>query len=353
MRTKKLTVGVTGLNATDNPGPGVSVIRSLTAAGAFEGKIVGLAHDTLDPGIYARNLVDDVFLIPYPSQGKEALLRRLRYIQERTGMNVVLPTLDAELPAFIDLAPELEAMGIGTFLPSRAQLELRTKVRLPQLGERAGIEVPRSKVLSGPEDLFKLQDQVAYPLFLKGPFYGADRVQNPQEAVPIFHRIVARWGYPVIAQQAVHGEQLNVVAVGDGSGGLIGALPMRKTVISENGKGWAGIAIKDQELLDITERFVKATNWRGPFELELLKPSGSTYQLLEVNPRFPAWVYLSCGAGINLPYATLRLAAGESMERLTEYRVGTMFVRIALDMIASLEDLQRIAQNGELIAAEA
>ena len=39
------TVAVTGLNATDNPGPGVSVIRSLRAHPDFDGRIVGLAYD--------------------------------------------------------------------------------------------------------------------------------------------------------------------------------------------------------------------------------------------------------------------------------------------------------------------
>ena len=108
----QLTVAVTGLNATDNPGPGVSVIRSLRLHPDFRGRIVGLAYDTLEPGIYARDLVDEVYLIPYPSQGVEALERRLEYIHDRAGLSVVLPTLDSELPAFIALEPRLRELGI-------------------------------------------------------------------------------------------------------------------------------------------------------------------------------------------------------------------------------------------------
>jgi carbamoyl-phosphate synthase large subunit len=50
-------------------------------------------------------------------------------------LDVVIPTLDAELPAFVDLAPTLAAWGVGTMLPTREQLDLRSKARLAALGE--------------------------------------------------------------------------------------------------------------------------------------------------------------------------------------------------------------------------
>ena len=53
----------------------------------------------------------------------------------------------------------------------------------------------------------------------------------------------------------------------------------------------------------------------------------------------------------NLPLATVRLAAGQEVQPMEEYRVGTMFVRISLDQIASLEEFQAITQTGELLSA--
>jgi carbamoyl-phosphate synthase large subunit len=71
-------------------------------------------------------------------------------------------------------------------------------------------------------------------------------------------------------------------------------------------------------------------------------------QLLEVNPRFPAWCYLSAGAGQNLPRAVVDLADGRDVAPMTELRVGTMFVRIAIDQLASIDELQAITTLGEL-----
>jgi len=347
------TIAVTALNATDNPGPGISVIRSLREAPGFRGCLVGLAYDAMDPGAYAADIVDDVFLLPYPSQGRGALLQRIQHIHERIGLDAIVPTLDSELDAFIDIQPELRALGIGLFLPTRQQLQLRSKTRLARLGLEAGISVPPTRVISSVDELYGLHQEIPFPVFMKGQYYGARLARSVHEAVTAFHAIVAQWGVPVIAQSMVQGEEYDVVAVGDGRGGLVGAVPMKKISLTDKGKGWAGVAIKDPELIDLTRRFVAATRWRGPCEVEVMKDGGGDYHLLEVNPRFPAWTYLSAGAGMNLPWAVAQLALGLPVEPLEDYRVGTMFVRISLDQIADISQLQRLSATGELLASPA
>lgn len=346
---RPLTVAVTGLNATDNPAPGVGVIRSIRAAPAFTGRVVGLAYDALDPGLYARDLgVDSAYLVPYPSHGVDALRERLREIHAREQLDVVVPTLDSELPGFIALEPELRSWGVHMFLPDREQLELRSKVRLAALGERAGLDVPRQRVLGDAADVYRLEEGLSYPLVVKGVFYGATVVRGADEAAAAFHATVARWGVPVIAQQFHAGEEYDVVAVGDGRGGMVGAVPMKKLLLTDKGKGWAGVAVKDPNLVEAARRFFAATRWRGPCELEVLRTPAGRYLLIEVNPRFPAWCYLAAGAGQNLPWAVVRLARGEPVEPLGDFRAGTLFVRISLDQIATIEDLQALAAHGEL-----
>ena len=46
--------------------------------------------------------------------------------------------------------------------------------------------------------------------------------------------------------------------------------------------------------------------------------------------------------------AALQLALGEEPPDLRDYRVGAMFVRIALDQLVSLEDFAAMTQAGEL-----
>ncbi|HEY2513521.1 MAG TPA: ATP-grasp domain-containing protein [Polyangiaceae bacterium] len=352
MKQKPFAVAVTGLNATDNPAPGVGVLRSLRESSAPGERLVGLAYDALDPGLYAAELVREAFLLPYPSSSVEAFLGRLEYVHQTAGLEVIIPTLDAELPTFIAIAPRLRALGIHTLLPTQEQLDLRSKANLGALGEQAQIDVPRTVVVGSAQELARVHERVPYPFMVKGVFYGATYVTCLEEAAAAFHKVVAQWGYPVIVQACVWGEEFNVVGVGDGEGGLFGAVPMKKLLLTDKGKGWAGVTIADPDLLAVAERFVRATRWRGPFEVEVIRDKGGRYQLLEINPRFPAWVHLATAAGVNLPRGVVELALGRSPKPKREYAVGTLFVRISVDQVASLSDLERILTAGEIRRTE-
>jgi len=346
---KRPTVAVTGLNATDNPGPGVGVLRCLRDVVGADYHLVGLAYDALDPGVYASEIVDDVFMIPYPSQGIQAFLARIEYLHQVVGIDVVIPTLDAELPSFIETQARLSALGIRCVLPTRAQLDSRAKMHLGELGRRAGLPVPREAVITTPADLSHIHDKVPYPFFVKGPYYGATLARSYDQALAAYYKALSSWGPPIIVQECIDGEEYNVVALGDGWGGLLGAVPMKKMLLTDKGKGWAGITIKDPALMDLADSFMTATRWPGGCEIEVMRDKKGAYQIIEVNPRFPAWVYLSAAAGINLPHLLVQLALGLSPEKQKDYAIGTMFVRIAYDQIVPFADFQQFITTGELL----
>ena len=127
------TIAVTGVNATDNPAPGVPVARSLRDAPGFCGRIIGLGYDPLDSGFYASGLLDGGAILPYPSVGRDALRHALLSIRDQFGINALLPNLDSELRAVITMADELREAGIGTCLPDLNALERVSKAQLPRL----------------------------------------------------------------------------------------------------------------------------------------------------------------------------------------------------------------------------
>ncbi len=83
MGIPEVTVGVTGLNAIDSPGPGIGVIRALKDYQDFSCRIIGLSYESLEPGIYMHDIVDKSYQIPYPQAGSERLLNRLQAIHSR------------------------------------------------------------------------------------------------------------------------------------------------------------------------------------------------------------------------------------------------------------------------------
>ncbi|MFN7312294.1 MAG: ATP-grasp domain-containing protein [Bacteroidota bacterium] len=345
---RKLTIAVTGLNNIDSPGPGIPVIRGLRDSKLFDVRIIGLSYDALEPGIYMHDLVDKSYQIPLPSAGQNSLLTRLEYIHQQEKLDVIIPNFDAELYNFIKLQDALKQLGIHTFLPTLEQFEERHKWALTEFGQKYNIMVPKSKMINSLAEVHGLAFEFGYPLVVKGKFYDAAVAYSPDQAMAHFNKISGKWGLPIIIQQYTPGTEVNLTGLGDGKGLLTGAVPMRKTYITDKGKAWAGVALQDEKLMDIARKLVNGNKWRGGFELEMIRTDKNDYYLIEINPRFPAWVYLAVGAGQNHPEALVQLALGENVEPFSDYEVGKMFVRYSYDQIVDLKEFENISTYGEL-----
>nr|WP_294790048.1 ATP-grasp domain-containing protein [uncultured Mucilaginibacter sp.] len=345
---RPLVIAVTALNAIDSPGPGVAVIRALRDGLDREIRIIGLSYESLEPGVYLHNLVDKTYQIPYPSAGAEALIERLQYIHGKEQIDLIIPNFDAELYNFIKISAQLGTMGIRTFLPTHEALEARDKINLTKFGKQHKMHVPQDKVIHKVDELKKAAEELEYPLVVKGKYYEAYVCQNLELAQKAFYQLSAKWGTPVIAQEFIKGTEINIAALGDGNGNCISIIPMRKLYITDKGKAWAGITIEDTDLLKLAREFTKATNWRGGFELEIMRDAKGKLYIMEINPRFPAWIYLTAGAGQNQPAALVKMALGEDVKPFTEYEVGKMFIRYAWDHITDVNEFQELSAFGEL-----
>ncbi|MFA7331543.1 MAG: ATP-grasp domain-containing protein [Candidatus Delongbacteria bacterium] len=347
-------IAVSGLNAADNPAPGVAVARSLREAG-HRGRLVGLAYDAMDAGIYNRQLFDEVYLIPFPSRGSDALLHHLRLVRQQGRLDLVIPTLDSELELYLTLQPELEEAGIHSFLPDEGGLAMRAKSRLAEFCHKHDFQVPPTEVVHSLEGLRDVWEDICdpdgrEPVYVKGIFYDARKAWTVEQAMNSFVEISARWGLPIILQRGLAGFEYNICCLGDGEGGLVGAVPMRKLGVTEKGKAWSGVTVGDPRLLELAREMIAALKWRGPCELEILcEEETERLHLIEINPRFPAWCYLCAGAGQNLPAALARRALGGAPEVLPPARSGVIYSRAAVDIICDLGVLEDLSVSGRAV----
>ncbi|MDA0837718.1 MAG: ATP-grasp domain-containing protein [Planctomycetota bacterium] len=342
----KIFVAVSGINAVDNPGPGVAVARSLKEDEGLGVQVAGLAYDAMEPGVYMDWVVDRSFVMPYPSGKGQDYIDRLLYIKDSFGLDFVIPNLDAELPLYIKYADQLDKAGIKTFLPTKEQFRLRGKDRLVEVAEKIRIRVPETRAVHSVDALVEAIGEIELPVMVKGSYYQAYRAYTTQEAVGYYNKLVAEWGYPIIVQQVVTGDELNVVGVGDGDGELLGMVGMKKMWITSQGKVWTGVTVKNERMLDAAASLVHEFKWRGPFELECIV-SGEDVFLIEINPRFPAWCYLATGVGLNLPARIVRRALGLPYEIGTDYEAGKLFVRYTYELVTSMDRLQAATTRGE------
>jgi carbamoyl-phosphate synthase large subunit len=345
-------VAVTGLNSADDPAPGIAVVRSIRESREWKGRIIGLSYNALDTGIYAKGLLDEVYILPnlFNSDG---LWQRLQEISQKTRIDVLMPLLDLELLSLSVLEPSLKKIGIRLLLPHASKIKMHFKLNLAGFCQRFNIKYPKQIAITSPALIKPNIARLGTPVVVKGIVHESHLASSAEEALVYFNIIKARWGLPVLLQEYIQGEEYNTDCLTDKEGRLIGAVAIRKLAITEKGKAWSGVTVKDERLLKLSQNILGKLGWIGPAELEFVKQrSSSDYYLLEINPRFGTWIYLAANAGQNLPLASIKIAMGQKVEPFPPYMGGMMFVRQCLDSICPIDYLANLTANGELILNE-
>jgi len=334
-----MKIAISGLNNTDNPAPGIGVAKSLKDN---KYKLIGLSYDPNEPGIY-ENLFEKVYLMPYPTLGYDEFEKRIKYIKENSDIEIIIPNLDAELPLYIKYQEKIEKLGLKTFLPTLEQFEMRDKSKLAEFCEKLGVKHPKTIKIISLDDLVTAAKKLGFPIMIKGNYYKAYKAYNLDEAIEYFYKISNEWGFPLLAQEVINGIEINYVGISDYE--LKGGVAIKKLTTTDLGKVWSAVSIKNEKLLDLAVEFSK--NWRGAFELEAIVYNNEIY-LIEINPRFPAWVYFATDLGINLPHILIDLLNGRKVKQNLNYPVEKMYVRYVEEVSVDFDKFLTLMNKKEL-----
>jgi len=336
-----MKIALSGLNNIDNPAPGIPVAKSLIG----KHTLIGLSYDPNEPGIY-QGMFEKIFLMPYPSLGYEEFKKRIVEIRKKSGVEAIIPNLDAELPLYIKYQNEIENLGIKTFLPSLECFEMRDKSKLPEFSTKLGVKHPKTMEVVSLDDLIKATKELGFPVMVKGNYYKAYKAFSLDEAIDYYYKISNEWGFPLLVQEVINGNEINFVGIGDGEK-LIAGVGIKKLTTTELGKVWSAISIKNDNLYNVSKKFVETVGWKGAFEFEAMSDGKEIY-LIEINPRFPAWVYFATMLGINLPEIMVRLINGEKVEKNFSYPVEKMYVRYVEETMTDFNKFSELVSKKEI-----
>ena len=347
--TLNINVAVTGLSAADNPYPGLGIARSLRLAPEFKGSISGLVFEPLSNAAYNNAVFDRAYLVPYPAAGHEALFDRIREINRKHPINVIIPALDSEVLVYAQIEKRLNDIGIRLLLPPVSSVKQSSKNLLYEFGLKQGIEVPKTFILNSSEEIGPKSADTGIPFMLKGVLSDARTCGSVEQGETEYMNLFDLWGYPILMQQRIAGEEFDVIALADKNSETAGALVMKKFGLTDKGKAFAGVTVEHPALIEITGRILKRLKWVGPVECEFIcdKESGAPY-LMEINSRFPSWLYLAAESGQNLPLLTLKLALDIPFEPPKSYQTGKLFFRTVTDIGLPVSKLMELAASGEM-----
>lgn len=287
---------ISGMHSGTNPSPGLGIARSLRLAGITR-QIVGLDYSPESSGLHAPVLDSRVVLPAWSEIEPEVWSRQL---DDLIGPHdLYISSLDLEVRL---IAQTFD--GRPDFL-SPSTRALKDVAKPPrEASDALGLRLAPSLSYTGDDDA--LDDFVrASPagVWVKGQHYEAVRAQSLHGALHAGRRIEALWGGPWHVERHQGGQEVGI-AFAAINGELLGAAMMRKSVLTDTGKTWAGtVTAPDGPLLSRLQAWVAASGWHGGGELELIEHWDGARTLMEINPRFPAWIHGASLVSLNLPAA--------------------------------------------------
>lgn len=303
---------------------GWSILRSLQSVGRY--RLVGVDNDPLAAGLYAEGLDGQHWVPRGDDSGYAAAMRE---VARREKAAVVWPCSDEEVLALAAERDSFEEDGITVVtadadVVGRAVDKLATVRRL----EKVGVPVPKSCALGEPLDDFRFP-VIIRPITARSA-HGVHFFETPAE-VEAFAATRGADTRPYFVQENIAapvGRLHMAQAIFDSAQSLKAFFSSRsiRTRHDWGGPALGGVAVRDERLKMLALKvFAETGPWYGPVNAEFLYDAvRQDFVFIEVNPRYWGYSYLATAAGINFPDLTVRLALGEEVTPVFDYRTDVV-----------------------------
>ncbi len=310
-----MIIAVTGLNTAGEPEAGFGVLQSLSADGAGHDRLIGLAYQPLDAGLFHAGLMHRAYVVPSPKADRMAFLKRLNLIKKKSGLDALIPALDDEIGLFVDMEPQLRAAGIATLLPPGKSLREMQSELYRQLG--------------------KQKDAAAKDEQNDPPVLPPALVKNPVSE-------------QTAANAAAAPDYFSVAVVADSRSRIVAIASVRKLLISRYGGTWMALTVDNHEFLGVAAEIVMDTAWQGALTVDIARNQQGEQYLSGFHPTFPDWISLARGAGANLPAVLIHLIQKKKIRGVAETLPGKVWIRSSIDLVTDLNHFGDISLNGEM-----
>jgi hypothetical protein len=320
-----MKIFVSGLYAGGNPQPGVGIVRSLRQ-GYPDATIVGVEYSNRVSGIHFDELDELWVQRPWGELNLDSYGDKVRNVLDAGGLWIS--------------GSDLEAMWLASIFPDGHRNLLAPpmsgikRITKPVVEAASGLPIRIPTYLSTEHsdwDLHAFCREHNWRVWLKGPYYDASRTPTWDSFTAVRNALTKVWSTEKLFLQAHVSGYEESVMLSAYQGELLGAVSMRKRDITPEGKTWAGdVSDVPPAFLEPLRQMVRDTNWTGGGELEMVRDASNQLWLIEMNPRFPAWVHGATIAGHNLPALLVEAATGVSSARAPAQ--SAEFTRIVLEI---------------------
>ena len=224
-------------------------------------------------------------------------------ICDAEDVNLVIPTIDDELPIFGRVLGRFMQLGIAVAVSSeRTSMICNDKYETYRFAERNGIRTPKTR-LAADVGFHGLQ----YPVYVK-PRFGRGSVNVFAVPNETQLRLFLDYVPDAIVQDELAGKEFTVDVLSDFESRVVSVVPRERLVIRA-GVSDKGITRKNAEVVAFAKEVAEKLQIVGPANIQC-KWDGRNVSLIEVNPRFAGGIPLTIASGADFPAWLVQLAAG-------------------------------------------
>jgi carbamoyl-phosphate synthase large subunit len=294
------------------------------AAAVSVWKSLGQAHelhmadmDTCATGLYLVGAKQRALL---PRGDDAGFVDRLLQICIERRIELLIPTVDAELLPVAKARQNFERHGVRVALPSAALLQLtRDKDQLLRYCEGA-IPVPRSQIWHPGVQAASFN----FPVFAKPRAGSGSRDLHLLESAQALEQLPRDGSF--LVQEWLPGDEYSIDTYVTQAGDVIAAVP-RVRMKTDSGIAVTARTVHHQDVIDIAVAFVKHIGLRFVGNVQLRRAADGTPKLLEINARFPGTLPLTAAAGVDIPKLMVDDIMGKPMPTTLLPFTETMVVR--------------------------
>ncbi len=270
----------------------------------FMGEVITADYNMLSPALYFSDRYYKVPLIKTPNYYDEILK-----IINKERINLIIPTIDLELPLWGEKRKELLDNGIFVASSNKTTADIcNDKFKTYDFFKRNGFNTPKTW---SETEIGKIKDS-DFPLFLK-PANGRGSV----DTYKIYNReeldfFLKRYKKKPVIQNLIKGEEFTVDLISDFKGNVLSIVP-RKRLLVRAGVSDRGVTFYDERIIHDIKLMAEKLKIKGPANIQgFLTDKGIYY--IEINPRFSGGIQLTIAAGVNFMEILVKLAYGESIK---------------------------------------
>jgi carbamoyl-phosphate synthase large subunit len=228
------------------------------------------------------------------------------------GVDVILPTVDAELRPLARAKPRFSAAGVDLLLAPAAALDIILD-KLVLAEHCAGVvRVPRTELFGPSVD----PASWTYPVVVKPREGSGSRgviIVGSAKELAALDRSPA-----LIVQEFLPGEEYSVDVLADADGRVIASVPRLRARV-DSGVSVGGLTVHDPEVEWFGRAVARATGVTFVANVQCRRDQAGSPALLEVNPRMPGTLGLTIASGVDMPRLALAALLGKPLPEQLDF----------------------------------